>query len=106
MDHDPSIFPDITDAEIPEILRKMSDYRHLNATDVNAIRIAIDLIYRLFAIDRHVDMMIKQHRDNIELWDTGFLLPTEPEEDERRITMAELKAAIDTLEQIKKQTGE
>lgn len=38
------------------------------------------------------------HRENLRLWENGFLTPTEPDEEERRITVAELKAAIATLE--------
>ncbi len=41
---------------------------------------------------------IEQHRTNLGLWQSGFLTPTEPDDEERRITKAELKAAIFTLE--------
>lgn len=38
------------------------------------------------------------HRENLRLWNNGWLTPTEPDEEEQRITIAELKAAIATLE--------
>lgn len=41
---------------------------------------------------------LQQHKDNLDLWEMGWLTPTEPDEVERRVTMAELRAAIKTLE--------
>src|ERR1700681_515302 len=41
---------------------------------------------------------LAQHKDNLALWENGFLAPTEPDEQERECTIRELKAAISTLE--------
>lgn len=40
---------------------------------------------------------LEQHRENLRLWETGFLTPTEPDPDERTRIMTELRAAIVTL---------
>lgn len=37
---------------------------------------------------------LQQHRDNLELWQSGHLTPTEPDPDEREAVMRELKTAI------------
>jgi hypothetical protein len=41
---------------------------------------------------------IKQHVDNLHLWEIGYLDPTEPDPIERACVMRELKAAIAELE--------
>lgn len=41
---------------------------------------------------------ISQHKDNLRLWRSGYLRPTEPDEDEVQLTMAGLKGAIYSLE--------
>lgn len=43
---------------------------------------------------------LKMHRDNLSLWQTGYLTPTEPDPQERRETMERLKAAAHEDEQI------
>lgn len=40
---------------------------------------------------------IQQHRDNLALWESGYLAPTEPDEEERTAVMRELRAAIAEL---------
>ena len=41
---------------------------------------------------------LEQHKENLQLWESGYLAPTEPDADERATIMRELKAAIATLE--------
>ena len=48
---------------------------------------------------------LKQHRDNLHLWQSGFLAPTEPDEDERAAVMRELRAAIFELEHLVERLG-
>lgn len=52
-------------------------------------------------IQGYIDERIKQHTDNLQLWENGFLAPTEPDESERNAVKRELKAAISELEKIK-----
>jgi hypothetical protein len=44
---------------------------------------------------------IGYHKDNLALWKSGALLPTEPDEDEVTATIRGLEAAIDALEKAK-----
>jgi hypothetical protein len=43
---------------------------------------------------RHIDERLAQHRDNLGLWTSGYLAPTEPDPEARRLTVECLKAAI------------
>jgi hypothetical protein len=49
------------------------------------------------AIARPIREKIAQHEDNLALWESGYLDPTEPDEDERRATIAGLRAASGSL---------
>lgn len=40
---------------------------------------------------------IGQHNDNLKLWESGYLNATEPEQEEREITVCQLRAARDEL---------
>ncbi len=40
---------------------------------------------------------LAQHTDNLELWESGYLKPTEPDPHERECVIRELKAAIAEL---------
>jgi hypothetical protein len=44
---------------------------------------------------------LAQHRENLRLWENGFLTPTEPDPQERGCVVRELKAAIAELEALK-----
>lgn len=52
---------------------------------------------------------LKQHQDNLKLWENGLLTPTEPDEEERNCVMRELKASIfvlsDAIDKIKESGG-
>ena len=37
---------------------------------------------------------LSQHTDNLRLWESGYLNPTEPDEHERECVIRELKACI------------
>lgn len=37
---------------------------------------------------------VDQHKENLRLWQNGFLNPTEPDADERQCVMRELKACL------------
>jgi hypothetical protein len=54
----------------------------------------------LETIRRHVRERLTQHRENLELWRNGTLTPTEPDPEERRVTVAQLEAAVYELERI------
>lgn len=43
-----------------------------------------------------------QHTDNLRLWESGYLNPTEPDPQERECVIRELKAAIAELEGLNK----
>lgn len=45
------------------------------------------------------------HKMNLEQWKSGYLTPTEPDEEERNAVMRELKAAIFTLEWVLNERG-
>lgn len=49
---------------------------------------------QIASIRRHLTERLNQHRDNLKLWESGFLTPTEPDEGERDAVMRELRAAI------------
>jgi hypothetical protein len=40
---------------------------------------------------------IAQHETNLQLWESGYLTPTEPDPQEREIVQRELRAAIAEL---------
>ena len=46
------------------------------------------------ALSRYLCERVTQHVDNLRLWRTGFLTPTEPDEQERECVKRELKAAL------------
>lgn len=48
---------------------------------------------------------LKQHRENLEMWENGFLAPTEPDPDERAAVKERLRVAIHELEEIEKEAG-
>jgi len=48
----------------------------------------------------HVAKRLAQHLENLELWESGYLDPTEPDPEERDAVVRELKAAIAELELI------
>lgn len=52
------------------------------------------------AVRRHVDERLKQHRDNLRLWESGYLDPTEPDKIEREAVRRELQASVIELELI------
>jgi hypothetical protein len=43
---------------------------------------------------------IKQHEDNLEQWQSGYLTPTEPDAEERQAVMERLKVAIHVLKDV------
>jgi len=53
-------------------------------------------------VERLVSERLHQHRENLALWESGYLDPTEPYEEERHAIKRELKAAIKALEEIEK----
>ncbi len=53
----------------------------------------------------HVHERLVQHTDNLRLWETGVLTPTEPDEHERNAVIRELRAAIAELKLITKMWG-
>lgn len=48
----------------------------------------------------HIEARLKQHSDNLHLWLSEALTPTEPEEEERAAVIRELRAAIVELQGI------
>lgn len=50
--------------------------------------------YQVSTYRKHLEQRIKQHQDNLKLWESGFLAPTEPDPEERDVIMRELKACI------------
>lgn len=52
---------------------------------------------RLVAVRVRVAERLRQHRENLALWRSGYLRPTEPDPDERAATMRELGACIAEL---------
>ena len=56
-------------------------------------------------IRRYVEERLDQHRENLRLWESGYLDPTEPEEEERTATKLQLKACIYELELLQKMAG-
>ena len=58
--------------------------------------------YLLYVIGNHIQERLAQHRDNLPMWQepTGYLLPTEPDPEERERVRRELKACIFELEWI------
>ncbi len=52
-------------------------------------------------LNKLLDERIKQHTDNLELWNNGTLTPTEPSWEERDCVKRELRACIDELNIIK-----
>jgi hypothetical protein len=40
---------------------------------------------------------LAQHEENLRLWRSGYLMPTEPDPEERTITIKQFEAAIWTL---------
>lgn len=50
----------------------------------------------------YVTERISQHYENVRLWRSGFLDPTEPDEHERECVIRELEAAIVELEAIER----
>jgi hypothetical protein len=62
---------------------------------------------RLFCDVRlHVMERLVQHTDNLQLWESGYLSPTEPDPEERRLTVERLKAAIYELNLLAKMWGQ
>lgn len=55
--------------------------------------------YLLLIIRRQLDERIKQHSDNLEMWQepNGHLVPTEPDPEERSAVRRELAACITEL---------
>jgi len=43
---------------------------------------------------------IAQHQENLQLWETGTLAPTEPDPEERRQIMDRLRVAIEVLKTV------
>lgn len=58
--------------------------------------------YQLSLVKETIWERLGQHKNNLELWQNGFLGPTEPDSEEREIIKRELKAAITELEYLKK----
>ena len=56
----------------------------------------------LVSVNGHVVRRIAQHTANLDLWESGYLSPTEPDPSERESVMRELKAAINELEAIRR----
>lgn len=52
-----------------------------------------------------INFRLEQHRENLGLWESGFLAPTEPDPDERRRVMDHLRVAISELEEVLKEAG-
>jgi hypothetical protein len=50
-----------------------------------------------------INFRLEQHRENLGLWESGFLAPTEPDPDERRRVMDHLRVAIHELEEVLKE---
>lgn len=50
-----------------------------------------------------VNQRLRQHKENLRLWNEGVLTPTEPDEVERERVKSNLKAAINELEYIASQ---
>lgn len=48
---------------------------------------------------------LQQHLDNLALWESGYLDPSEPDEDERACTVRELRAAIAELKPLAEMCG-
>jgi hypothetical protein len=53
-------------------------------------------------LNKYIQERLKQHRDNLELWENGVLTPTEPDEVERNLTKEGLRACIYELEELEK----
>lgn len=51
---------------------------------------------------KHANSRLKQHTDNLGLWKNGTLTPTEPDEQQRAITIEGLDACIFELNELKK----
>lgn len=50
---------------------------------------------------KHIDERLKQHRDNLELWNNGTLTPTAEDEQDIELTKEGLKACIYELSELK-----
>ena len=48
--------------------------------------------------DTEIREKLAQHQENLHLWRTGYLSPTEPDPQEREKVIIQLKAAIHTLQ--------
>jgi hypothetical protein len=48
---------------------------------------------------------LSQHRENLWLWQTGYLTPTEPDPEERQAVIDRLKVAIEVLETVLRDAG-
>jgi sugar phosphate isomerase/epimerase len=55
---------------------------------------------RLTRLEGSIRERLEQHKDNLALWESGYLNPTEPDPDERRATMERLRVAIEVLESL------
>lgn len=54
------------------------------------------------AIETLLNERLRQHRENLKLWESGYLTPTEPEEEERWLIKERLKAVILEVEYLLK----
>jgi hypothetical protein len=50
------------------------------------------------SLERVIRERLAQHRENLGLWESGYLAPTEPDPEERPATMGRIKVAIEVLE--------
>jgi hypothetical protein len=57
------------------------------------------------SLERVIRERLAQHRENLGLWESGYLAPTEPDPEERQATMGRLKVAIEVLETALKDAG-
>jgi hypothetical protein len=78
----------------------------MGAPDVEVDMTSVAKLARaVAAIDglrRHIDETIRQHQESLLGWAEpgGFLLPTEPDPDERKVIRVQLMAAIETLKKV------
>jgi hypothetical protein len=54
------------------------------------------------SLERVIRERLAQHRENLGLWESGYLAPTEPDPEERQATMGRLRVAIEVLETVLK----
>jgi hypothetical protein len=56
-------------------------------------------------LEKIIRARLKQHRENLQLWESGYLKPTEPDAADRALTMFKLALVIDELESLLAEAG-